>query len=198
MDKLNVLSFDRYFGEMELSESQKKMRIEEANQFEEMMFFIFELVSIMSDYQYINKEYLEQELKQRYLNIVEKYSGIDDYVEDYAKEFASLTIRVTLENLSDDYYKSEDRAILIAENEANSNINYFDMKQAVEEGKTKKRWKTQRDKKVRETHKQIDGQEIDIEDAFLVGDSLMRFPKDIYYGASLEEIAGCRCVVEYL
>ena len=43
-----------------------------------------------------------------------------------------------------------------------------------------------------------DGQEIDIEDAFLVGDSLMRFPKDIYYGASLEEIAGCRCVVEYL
>ena len=103
-----------------------------------------------------------------------------------------------MENLSDDYYKSEDRAILIAENEANSNINYFDMKQAVEEGKTKKRWKTQRDKKVRETHKQIDGQEIDIEDAFLVGDSLMRFPKDIYYGASLEEIAGCRSVVEYL
>lgn len=135
MEKLNVLSFDRYFGEMELSESQKKMRIEEADQFEEMMFFIFELVSIMSDYQYINKEYLEQELKQRYLNIAEKYSGIDDYVEDYAKEFASLTIQVTLENLSDDYYTSEDRATLIAENEANSNINYFDMKQAVEEGK---------------------------------------------------------------
>ena len=198
MDKLNVLSFDRYFGKMELSESQKKMRIEEADQFEEMMFFIFELVSIMSDYQYINKEYLEQELKQHYLNIAEKYSGIDDYVKDYAKEFASLTIRVTLENLSDDYYTSEDRATLIAENEANSNINYFDMKQAVEEGKTKKRWKTQRDKKVRETHKQIDGQEIDIEDAFLVGDSLMRFPKDIYYGASLEEIDGGRCVVEYL
>ena len=67
MDKLNVLSFERYFGEMELSENQKKMRIEEADQFEEMMFFIFELVSVMSDYQYINKEYLEQELKQRYL-----------------------------------------------------------------------------------------------------------------------------------
>ena len=198
MDKLNVLSFDRYFGEMELSESQKKMRIEEADQFEEMMFFIFELVSIMSDYQYINKGYLEQELKQRYLNIAEKYSGIDDYVEDYAREFASLTIQVTLENLSDDYYTSEERATLIAENEANSNINYFDMKQAIEERKTKKRWKTQRDKKVRETHRRIDGQEIDIEDAFLVGDSLMRFPKDIYYGARLEEIAGCRCVVEYL
>ena len=198
MDKLNVLSFDRYFGEMELSESQKKMRIKEADQFEEMMFFIFELVSIMSDYQYINKGYLEQELKQRYLNIAEKYSGIDDYVEDYAREFASLTIQVTLENLSDDYYTSEERATLIAENEANSNINYFDMKQAIEERKTKKRWKTQRDKKVRETHRRIDGQEIDIEDAFLVGDSLMRFPKDIYYGARLEEIAGCRCVVEYL
>ena len=196
MDKLNALSFDRYFGEMELSESQKKMRIKEADQFEEMMFFIFELVSIMSDYQYINKGYLEQELKQRYLNIAEKYSGIDDYVEDYAREFASLTIQVTLENLSDDYYTSEERATLIAENEANSNINYFDMKQAIEE--TKKRWKTQRDKKVRETHRRIDGQEIDIEDAFLVGDSLMRFPKDIYYGARLEEIAGCRCVVEYL
>ena len=198
MDKLNALSFDRYFGEMELSESQKKMRIKEADQFEEMMFFIFELVSIMSDYQYINKGYLEQELKQRYLNIAEKYSGIDDYVEDYAREFASLTIQVTLENLSDDYYTSEERATLIAENEANSNINYFDMKQAIEERKTKKRWKTQRDKKVRETHRRIDGQEIDIEDAFLVGDSLMRFPKDIYYGARLEEIAGCRCVVDYL
>ena len=103
MDKLNVLSFDRYFGEMELSESQKKMRIEEADQFEEMMFFIFELVSIMSDYQYINKEYLEKELKQRYLSIAKKYSGIDDYVEDYAQKFASLTIQITLENLTDDY-----------------------------------------------------------------------------------------------
>lgn len=198
MDKLNVLSYDQYFGEMALSESRKKMRKEEAEEFEEMMIFIFELISVMSEYEYIKEQYLVNELKTRYLKISNKYSGIDEYVEGYSEEFALSTIQITLKNISDKYYTSKERAVLIAENEANSNINYYDMKKAVEDGKTKKRWKTQKDNKVRESHEKINGQEIDIDDAFLVGDSYMRFPKDIYYGASLKEISGCRCTVEYL
>lgn len=53
------------------------------------------------------------------------------------------------------------------------------------------------DRRVRHTHEMVDGETIGIYDAFEVGDALMMFPKDDSLGAGQEEIANCRCVVEY-
>lgn len=95
------------------------------------------------------------------------------------------------------YWLSEKRAFLIAGNEANSILNYSDYAYAVYEGNTQKQWLTMEDEKVRMSHAEINGQIIGINDLFVVGDSVMRFPHDTEYGATPQEIIGCRCTVRY-
>ena len=55
-----------------------------------------------------------------------------------------------------------------------------------------------KDKLVRKTHRQVDDEVKGIRELFHVGESLMLFPKDTSQGASIKEIIGCRCSVEYL
>lgn len=45
----------------------------------------------------------------------------------------------------------------------------------------------------RETHAILDGEEIDQDDIFNVGDSIMRWPHDLAFGASAGEIINCAC-----
>ena len=47
----------------------------------------------------------------------------------------------------------------------------------------------------RETHAVLDGEEVDQNDLFNVGDSLMRWPHDTAFGASAGEIINCACDV---
>lgn len=90
------------------------------------------------------------------------------------------------------------KALFWAENDTNVIDNYLlDLKMAAQ-GYTRKRWDTMRDNHVRPSHVKADGQEVDIYEPFVVGDSLMLYPKDILLGASLKEIIGCRCVCHYL
>lgn len=95
------------------------------------------------------------------------------------------------------YWLSDKRAVFIAETEANSILNYSDYMFAKFEGKTKKQWLTMLDEKVRPTHLDVDSRTVDIDDFFIVGFSIMRFPHDTEYGASAEEIINCRCSVRY-
>ena len=55
-----------------------------------------------------------------------------------------------------------------------------------------------RDERVRDTHAEIDGVTIPINDAFVVGNSLMDYPMDTSYGADLEEVINCRCGCIYI
>lgn len=50
----------------------------------------------------------------------------------------------------------------------------------------------------RESHAAVAGVIVPIDEFFYVGNSIMRYPKDIEYDAGLEEIAGCRCSLKYL
>ena len=95
------------------------------------------------------------------------------------------------------YWTSRDRAMLISENEANAFDNYIKYREAKAQGKTKKIWRTELDEKVRMTHTLAEGQTVDIDGLFLVGDSLMRFPMDTEYDATPNETINCRCVCEY-
>lgn len=51
-DKLNNLSMDysKYFGEMALTDEQKKQRIAFSKQMEDVMLFLFELLDVMADF----------------------------------------------------------------------------------------------------------------------------------------------------
>jgi hypothetical protein len=61
----------------------------------------------------------------------------------------------------------------------------------------KKSWATLRDKKVRTTHREAEGQTRIINEAFIVGGSRMMFPGDRSLGAPIKEIANCRCSAMY-
>lgn len=193
-----ILDIDTYFDEMELTESEKEERKKFAYEVEDMMLFIFALFLTMKEFGYMNKSYIISQLQSRYSEIVLRYMDIDKYIEDYIREFSQETVDTTLKHIDDEFYLSEDRGLLISVNEANTTLNYKDYESAIKVGKTRKRWLTEKDRKVRKTHKVLDDKTIPIEDVFIVGDTLMRFPHDTLYGIDYKELSNCRCVVRYL
>lgn len=61
----------------------------------------------------------------------------------------------------------------------------------------KKIWLATMDNRTRETHAVADGQEVGIDDSFIVGGEKLKFPGDISEGATADEIINCRCTVIY-
>lgn len=190
--------YENYFGEMDLSDEEKQKRISFAEKFEDSMLFIFALYLVMKKYNRMNEKYLISQAQSKYSEIVSEYMEVDKHMEDYIEEFSKETIDVTKRHDEEEYFTSRDRAILLAENEANTSLNYRKYIDALKKGYKKKIWVSERDKRVRVTHREVDGMELPIERAFLVGDSLMNFPKDTSMGASSKEIIACRCTVKYL
>jgi hypothetical protein len=142
------------------------------------------------------------------INPEEYYSIIDTRIRDvYEKagitpneEYISLVtteiIDTTLRHTDDPYYVSRDRALLIAQNEANTAYNLKNHDDAVASGKKYKTWITEQDMKVRAAHESVDMQKIPIDDYFTVGNDRMRFPHD-YINGSPENLINCRCICTY-
>lgn len=149
VQKPKSMPYDRYFGEMVLSDADKKSRIALAGKLETVMKDFFLLVPL--------------------------FVAVEENV----------------------YELSDDRAMLIAENESNALYNYDDLQQAILMGYTKKTWNTILDRHTRNTHRNEDGTTIPIDKAFTVGNSEMMYPKDLSLGASAEETVNCRCSITY-
>lgn len=96
-----------------------------------------------------------------------------------------------------EYWLSIRRAINIANNEANTFLNYSEFVDAKERGLTHKTWLTMLDDKVRDTHEEIEGTTIGIDEYFQVGDSEMRFPHDMELAPNPNEVINCRCAIDY-
>jgi hypothetical protein len=99
------------------------------------------------------------------------------------------------EDLEDDYFLSEQRAISAAENEANNVLNKADYKKAKREGKLYKTWISELDNKTRPWHWDAYGQKKGIDEYFDVGGEFMMYPHDT--SASPENTIHCRCSVKY-
>lgn len=200
IDELNKRSipYEKYFSIMKLSDKQKEDRIAFAEMLEDHLLYIMTLFDTLSEYNVAESELVIQQLKQAYMDTVTSFGVVsDDYIAEIALAFAVDFVRATLEHSDDKWYKSEDRIKFNAENESNTVLNYKDYREAINKGYHKKRWITMEDDKVRQTHQEIDGETIDINSLFVVGESLMRFPCDKEYG-SPEEWVNCRCSLEYL
>lgn len=217
IDELNIITksvpYEKYFGEMDLTEEQKEKRKKFAEEMEELLIFLFALLALYRQYEAgINYVYVQNLAVEKYTKIIlesrekvfgdvylddESLNEIDDYLNEYAKEFVSTTLETTKKHADNDYYFSNDRAVFVAENEANTVMNYLEYKKAVSIGKTQKTWVDIRDNRERKTHLKVGRKTIRIEKAFLVGDSLMMFPKDTSMGAAPEEIINCRCTIKY-
>lgn len=189
--------YEEYFSIMDLSPDEIKKRIEFSENIEEIMLYIFFLLSTMRDYGYINKNYAVSELKRQYMDVAEQYVTIDKYMEEYIDRFSEEIIDTTLRHESDEWYLSDDRSVLIAENESNSIFNHSDYASAIKSGKTRKRWITERDDRVRKTHAEVNGITIPIEEPFVVGDSLLLYPKDETFLPNPEQTVNCRCTIRY-
>lgn len=88
------------------------------------------------------------------------------------------------------------RARTIARTETNKLCNYM-MHEQCKKLYHKHTWVTERDNRVRETHRQADRQTVDINEPFIVNGYEMMYPCDSSLGAPPEEIVNCRCHEEF-
>ena len=203
-DELNVLvpnkrsiPFDQYFGEMDLSKEEAQKRIELAEKLEDDFLFVLALLFTMQQYNSVNWERARQEYESRYLQALSGYVVITSYIRNYVRNMSYDIMDSTKNHQSEYYYYSPDRARFMAENESNTTRSYQCNEDALASGKTMKRWITMRDKRVRETHREVDGKTIPIGEPFSVGGSILLYPRDFSLGSSSSEVCGCRCSIEY-
>jgi hypothetical protein len=207
-DELNILgnqksmTFEKYFGQMDLTEEQKEERTKLAEDFKDSLLFLFSLIWLYRQYAgdqnmalYI--ETVAFQFRNKYKAVLERNNLLDEYVDGYIDLFAITVVETTVRHKNEEYYLSDDRATYIAENESNTILNHTDFERAIAEGKTKKKWIDIRDKRERKTHLAVGGTVKPIQEPFSVGNSLMMFPKDTSMGAEDNEIISCRCTIKY-
>ena len=201
-DELNRLNgiqrsipYEEYFGEMVLPEDSKKKRIDLAERFEDEIVFVLAWAFYTAQQREITKEEIEPVLKEHYLAAV-KGIDVEGDIKDYIDNIVGEIAQTTADHANDAYTFSQDRAQLIAENEANTLVNMQEFSDA--KGRYQyKRWNTILDGRERPTHAFADGQEVEVHLPFEVGGFFMNFPKDDSFGAPPEEIVNCRCSVTY-
>lgn len=104
----------------------------------------------------------------------------------------------TLEKIDTPYMTSTERSILIAETETNNVANHDELEEAKANGMTEKTWVAFHDNRTRQTHMDVDGTTIPIDDMFQVGMAELMCPCDEINGYSNpEEVANCRCHLLY-
>ena len=191
-DELHKL-FTRYFEVMEIPKEDKKKRVDLALEFYDI--FLYILLLIKTDLKYDRLEepqgYMES-LNYRMQDML----GDLPYEEEYIPQLSKDVIETTFRHLDDEYYFSEDRTILISQNEANTVMNSIDYVSAKRSGKTRKTWVTEKDNRVRPWHEEVDELTIPIDEMFQVGNDQMRFPHD-YINGSPENLINCRCTCFY-
>lgn len=195
----SILSIDQFFDEIEeLTEEDKEKRKKFAFEMEDIFLFIFSLFLTMKDYNYIRKDYIVSQLQRKYTELVKKYNiDIDSGLSEYIKQFSKDAVETTLKNGDTTYFTSDDRAVLIAENESQNTFNRQDFFHAIKSGKTIKQWIDIGDEKERKTHREVGGTAIPIKDYFLVGNSLLLYPHDYSMNPEAKEVINCRCSIRY-
>lgn len=191
------MSFEQFFGEMELSDEEIQQRIELAEKLEDGFLFVLALLFTMQQYNAVNWERARQEYENRYLSALAGYVTITPYIRQYVRDMSYDIMDSTKKHQSEYYYYSPDRGKFMAECEANTTRSYQCNEDAISQGKTMKRWLTMGDKRVRATHKEVGGTSKPIGEPFYVGDSLMMFPRDTQYSPPNSLVCGCRCSIEY-
>lgn len=190
--------FEDYFGDMEISESEKKKRISLAEKLKDnflpILFYLFtyQKYGLSIDWKEIRLRF-----EIEYRNTLQEVMTIDSYLDTYIKTFSYDVIDSTQRHEDDFYYYSEDRATFISENESNTTLSYGEFVEAMNSGKTMKKWIDIKDKRERESHRKVGGTTKPINEPFLVGDSIMNFPRDFSFSPSASQVVNCRCSIKY-
>lgn len=222
-DKLNTLKrrsipYAEYFGDMELTKEQKDKRQALAIILEDIIYIFFDMYYSGLKIGFLNKIRVQQELTYQLYDVLSKRNEkffeteeqLDKYVTNFVKEmYDSTSTNMVKEPDTYDYtgnepyWVSEDRAMFVAENEANTLLNGSEYIEAKETGKKYKVWMAYPDDRVRHTHVIANGAKIPIDAYFDVGGARMLYPKDLTSELSTasdfpEEYINCRCSLAYV
>jgi uncharacterized protein with gpF-like domain len=190
---------DEFYEVMPISDDRKKRRKSIAIQLREAMLFLLALMYTMAENNSWDYDIALSAFRMEFRNAIVNYVKMDAFMENYVQEFTQKYLDVTIEHLSKSdasFFVSDDRATMGGANESNAIIGYGELEEAIEDGSTMKRWKTQRDSRVRDTHREMEGKTIPIDDYFVVGGSALLYPGDPE--GEEKETAGCRCALEYI
>lgn len=213
VDRLNIL----YFGEMELPDAEKKMRIVMSGTFQDIVRKYYDTVhAIIADEKTdkrrkdillaaavvsLRKAYLGffDKYYERYVAAIfqggEPYYGTAAWRDKHALDFAVWLTRTARNEPNVAFENSH--SIAVARTEVNAVGNLAALDAAYRSGKRFKTWVTFGDSKVRPSHKAVDGERIPIDEAFTVGGYKLMFPNDTSLGADAEEIVNCRCTLKF-
>ena len=213
IDELNILnsenvleetseeSFDyndyieHYFDPMQISERQKRERIEEAEElFDAILLF---LIWCEENPENVQREDTKREMENLYKEVIFQKVEPDDFIDIYVQFFIGNLVDVTTKNQGDEYFTSIERATNIACNEANSVVNYSEVQTAKRLGYSYKQWVAELDERTRIDHVGMDGKIIPIDDYFAFSDCLMFMPHDEVNGTA-RQCVNCRCSIKFL
>ena len=198
-DELNQLK--RFFSTMDISDDEKKKRSNFAYFLYDAVYFTFSLIKVEKEIEerdfVTNALLIDQYMETLQNRITDAFERENiPYEHDYISRLVSDIIETTERHPDDLYYLSQDRALLIAQNEANTAYNHADYENARKSGKQYKTWIAEIDDKTREWHLEVDGTRIPIDEKFQVGTDVMRYPHD-YLNGSAENLVNCRCTCLY-
>ena len=195
-DELNNL--EEYFSKMRISDRQKEKRIEAAEEFIDIFLYFLERLEVEIAFGDSPQNVVDFFIEE-YSEAVRKYNDNEDFILAYVALLAADITETTLKHFGEEYFTSLERATVLAANEANTVLNQKDYDDAIALGYTRKRWLTELDERVRPTHEELEGVTIPINDLFVVGNAVMRFPHDYEMaGGFAEELSNCRCGMEYI
>ena len=194
---LRSMPFEQFFGEMGISQEQKDKRIDTAEDVK-----VFMLIALQEMYYEMHEdaygEYNPSEtIRSGYRSLLDRLAIplTAMFAALHADELAAEIVSATMNHPDDPYFFSEDRATLIAENEANSIWNDSEFQNAILTGKKHKTWVAIKDKRTRETHRAVDGTTLRIDEYFSVGEAMLLYPRmSCEYP---EEVVNCRCTLIY-
>lgn len=199
LEKPRYIEYSKYFGDMALSKSQIDNRLEYANTFERNLLPVISIIYLMIENDTVDINKAKNDAYNCVVDtLLECGFVLSVFYHQYARNFADEFVETTLDNIDDKYFFSVDRVKVNAENEANTVYNHKEYVDAVESGYIRKQWIDMKDARERETHREVGSQVIGIDDFFEVGGYLMRYPKDVEYGAGAEEVINCRCTIKYI
>ena len=209
VDRLNII----FFGEMELTDAEKALRVIMAAALSKILLRYYDTILRISpfisgadgaellasaavgfaeEYRSFFEKYYPQYLGEVGGNGAENASG---WANKHSRELALWIAQTSVNGDSTPLY---DRLLNTVRTEVNEIGNLALLHAAFSSGRTKKRWKTFGDNRVRGTHREAAGQTVPLDKPFIVGNSRLMFPCDSSLGASPSEIVNCRCTVEYI
>lgn len=188
-----------YFIGMDLPDDEIVQRIQTAEEFEDEFMVVLALALILYQRGQYDSDTIRARFREAYSRVGNKRVSSDSwYVMQRSIDFSRDVEKTTSENLDSEYYTSLDRAMRMSETESNVLNNYRQFQEMEEAGYTRKQWRTMLDKRVRDSHKALEGKTIGLYECFDVSGYPLLFPCDTSSSPSANAVVGCRCSLRFL